>query len=186
MDLSFAREIKSAVSMIDACNRYGIEVNRAGFARCCFHDERTASMKVYSGDRGYHCFGCGANGSVIDFVMNLFGLDFREACEKLNLDFALGLPIGKVPTLREIDRARQFEKKMNARKAEREKREKAYHDALDEYVRLDIQMRMYKPDENTEEIHPLYADALRNITKAEYLLEVAEGELYEFNRRNDK
>lgn len=88
-------KIKSSVSALDACSRYGIEVNRAGFARCPFHNEKTASFKAYRGNRGYHCFGCGASGDVISLVQALFNLPFRDACAKLNEDFSLGLDIGK-------------------------------------------------------------------------------------------
>ena len=91
-------KIKSSVSALDACSRYGIEVNRAGFASCPFHNEKTPSMKIYKGDRGWHCFGCGKSGSVIDLTMGLFNLPFLAACEKLNEDFSLGLDIGKPMT----------------------------------------------------------------------------------------
>lgn len=49
-----------------------------GFAKCPFHDEKTGSMKVYKDNR-YHCFGCGADGDVIDLVMKLAGLGFIPA-----------------------------------------------------------------------------------------------------------
>lgn len=90
--------IKAAVTTMDACSRYGVEVNRAGFARCPFHSEKTPSMKIYKGDRGWHCFGCNRSGSVIDLTMGLFNLPFLAACEKLNEDFSLGLDIGKPMT----------------------------------------------------------------------------------------
>lgn len=91
-------KIKAAVTTMDACNRYGVEVNRAGFACCPFHNEKTPSMKIYKGDRGWHCFGCGKSGSVIDLTMGLFNLPFLAACEKLNEDFNLGIDIGKPMT----------------------------------------------------------------------------------------
>ena len=91
-------KIKSSVSALDACSRYGVEVNRSGFARCPFHNEKTPSMKIYKGDRGWHCFGCNRSGSVIDLTMGLFNLPFLAACEKLNEDFSLGLDIGKPMT----------------------------------------------------------------------------------------
>ena len=75
---------------------YGCEPNRAGFAKCPFHsngNERTGSMKIYQGERGWHCFSCHAGGSVIDFTMALFKLDFRAACARLNADFHLGLDL---------------------------------------------------------------------------------------------
>lgn len=89
--MRISTEIKKRVSCQDACREYGIDVNRAGFTRCLWHNEKTASLKIYPGDRGYHCFGCGASGSVIDLVMKLFDCSVGDACKRLNDDFQLGL-----------------------------------------------------------------------------------------------
>lgn len=54
---------------------------------CCpFHADRNPSMKV---DFRFHCFGCGADGDVIDFTAKLFQLSLRQAAEKLASDFGL-------------------------------------------------------------------------------------------------
>ncbi len=50
---------------------------------CPFHDERTPSFTVVPDKRFYHCFGCQAHGSVIDFVMNVQKVDFVTACEHI-------------------------------------------------------------------------------------------------------
>lgn len=71
-------EIKEAYSMRDIMARYGIYPNRAGMIQCPFHKgDRDPSMKVY--DKDYHCFACGANGDIFDFVQQMDGLSFREA-----------------------------------------------------------------------------------------------------------
>jgi len=58
---------------------------------CCpFHKEKTPSFHVY--DDHYHCFGCGAHGSVIDFVMETEGLEFREAIQRLAGEAGLAMP----------------------------------------------------------------------------------------------
>ena len=49
-------------------------------ACCPFHDDKHPSMKV---DRRFHCFGCQADGDVIDFTSRLFGLNKKEAALKL-------------------------------------------------------------------------------------------------------
>lgn len=72
-----AREIKDQTKMIDVVRRYGIDVNRAGFCRCPFHDEKTASMKIY--DKSFYCYGCGAGGDVFDFVMQIEHCGFAQA-----------------------------------------------------------------------------------------------------------
>ena len=59
-----------------------IPFNHQGFAKCIFHNEKTASMKYYK-DNTFHCFGCNKNGDAIDIVMKRDGLSFREALKKL-------------------------------------------------------------------------------------------------------
>lgn len=62
-----------------------VEVNRAGFASCLKHDERTGSMKVYPKDNRFHCFSCGWDGTVIDVVMQIDGCSFIEAVKRLGV-----------------------------------------------------------------------------------------------------
>ena len=50
---------------------------------CPFHDEKTASFTVNVRDGFYHCFGCGAHGDAIDFVMEVHGLDFAGAVARI-------------------------------------------------------------------------------------------------------
>lgn len=79
------------VSMQDVAKKIGLEVNRSGYARCPFHDEKTASMRVYAGREGWYCFGCHAGGDVIGFVMRYFELKFTDALKWLSEAFSLGL-----------------------------------------------------------------------------------------------
>ncbi len=52
-------------------------------ARCPFHDERSASFTVSPTKQFYHCFGCGAHGTAISFLMNYDRLEFLDAVEEL-------------------------------------------------------------------------------------------------------
>lgn len=71
-------EIKATYSMRDILSRYGISVDRKGFCKCPFHQgDREASLKVYEKD--FYCFGCGAKGDVIAFVMKMDDCDFKTA-----------------------------------------------------------------------------------------------------------
>ncbi len=76
-----AKAVKDTTSMADVVRRYGIQINRAGFCRCPFHDEKTASMKVYA--KSWYCFGCGAGGDVFDFVRRYEKCGFPKALEIL-------------------------------------------------------------------------------------------------------
>ena len=78
--------VKQTVTTRQAAECYGIYVNRAGKANCPFHNDRTPSMTV---DKRFHCFGCGADGDVIDFTAQLYGLDAKSAAEKLAADFQI-------------------------------------------------------------------------------------------------
>ena len=84
-----AERIKEAVSIDRAVRFYGFEPNRSGYICCPFHQEKTASLKIYPD--GWHCFGCHKGGSVIDFVMNLFNLSLSETYKRISADFGVEL-----------------------------------------------------------------------------------------------
>lgn len=179
----YAQQIKESVSIRDVCDMYGIEINRAGFARCPFHAEKTASFKVFKD--GCKCFGCGVYAqNAIDFVMLLFGLSFQNACEKINNDFGLGLTMGRAPTLREVREAEQRYKELKAQHeaetARREALKSAYHKAYDEWARLDKQ-RMKNLPKTPDEINDKYAEAVKRLPMAAYALDIAEMELYNYD-----
>lgn len=188
--MDYASEIKSMVSMPEMMEQYGFRLDKAGFCKCPFHSERSASFKAYSGNRGFYCFGCGAHGSVIDFVMRFFGLSFFDSIKKINEDFSLGLPIGE-----KLDRRKQLEmnrqafmrkRTVEAEKAAQERLENAYWTAFDEWKSLDENKRKYAPETQTEPLHPLFVKALKNISGAEYRLECAEIARYEHECRNSR
>ena len=61
-------------------------------ARCPFHDERSPSFTVSPAKQFYHCFGCGAHGSAIGFLMNYDRLEFPDAVEELASRAGLKVP----------------------------------------------------------------------------------------------
>lgn len=74
-------EVISANDIVDIVSGY-VRLKRSGssFMGCCpFHREKTPSFHVSADKQLYHCFGCGAGGSVIQFIMNAEGLDFPDA-----------------------------------------------------------------------------------------------------------
>lgn len=77
----FLQELRQKVDIVDVVSDY-VQLRRSGRSYsglCPFHNERTPSFSV-SQDRGmYHCFGCGAGGTVINFVMDIEGVSFQEA-----------------------------------------------------------------------------------------------------------
>ena len=80
-------QIKMAVSVKEAAEHYGLEVNRGNMVCCPFHNDRTPSMKL--NEDYFYCFGCGATGDVIDLVARLFSLSSYDAAKKLAYDFGI-------------------------------------------------------------------------------------------------
>ena len=60
-----------------------LETNRAGFSICPFHNDIHPSCKVYTKENRFHCFSCGADGDVIDFISKTSGLNFINSVKKL-------------------------------------------------------------------------------------------------------
>lgn len=179
--------VKKQISMHDIAERYGIKTDYKGFICCPFHNEKTASMKLYDGEKGYYCFGCGAHGDVISFVQGIFGLQFPDALKKIDLDFNLGL-YGK-KTLREYresqKRFERFQQERERKQAERERLQKNYELAYAAWVETFLTIQDNCPSKHDVEWRQEYADALHKMTLQEYQLNVAEVKLNEYFRRTD-
>ena len=81
--------LKTQLDIVDVVGNY-IELKRAGSnfkAVCPFHDEKTPSFVVSPSKQIYHCFGCGASGDSIKFVMEYEHLSYPEAIEKLAKEY---------------------------------------------------------------------------------------------------
>lgn len=182
--MDYANEIKSRVSMPEMMEQYGFRLDKSGFCKCPFHSERSASFKAYPGQRGYYCFGCGAHGSVIDFVMLYFGLSFKDALAKINEDFYIGLPIGERISLRqrrELERQQmERQEERNREQREWERLEGEYWAAFDVWKKYDTNKREYAPKSISEDFHPLYVEAVKNIDYSAYLLDMAEMRLRDY------
>lgn len=111
-------ETRQLVPVRDAAELYGYHPNRAGFIKCPFHmGDHTASLKLYPGLGGWHCFGCNRGGSVIDFTAQLFGLDLMGAVRRLDQDFNLHLSLERrEPTPQEKAAARRRRQLVEARR----------------------------------------------------------------------
>ena len=87
-------EVRSRADIVDIIGAH-VRLRRTGrnfTGLCPFHDEKTPSFSV-SAERGFfHCFGCGAGGTVFDFVMRMEGLTFPEALQSLARRCGVTLP----------------------------------------------------------------------------------------------
>jgi DNA primase len=82
---SFIDELLARVDIVDVIERR-VPLKKAGreWTACCpFHDERTPSFYVSPAKQFFHCFGCGAHGSAIKFLMDYERLEFPDAVEEL-------------------------------------------------------------------------------------------------------
>jgi len=82
---SFVQELLGRVDIVDVIESY-LPLKRAGtnLAACCpFHSEKTPSFTVSPSKQFYHCFGCGAHGSAIGFLMEYSGIGYVEAVKEL-------------------------------------------------------------------------------------------------------
>lgn len=84
--LEAADFLKNNLTALDVARMYGMEPKPgAGSAIVCpFHGDHDASLHLYPGNRGWHCFGCGAGGTIIDFVMRMDGMAFSTAVHHLD------------------------------------------------------------------------------------------------------
>ena len=154
--------VKQSVSTREAAAFYGIEVKRNGMACCPFHDDKNPSMKV---DQRFHCFGCGADGDVIDFTAKLFNLSPKEAAEKLAQDFGLIYDSQAPP------RRRYVRQKTEAQKF-RENRQRCYRVLSDYYYLLKKWEADRSPRTPEEEPHPRFVEAIQKKAYVEYLLDL--------------
>ena len=154
--------VKQSVSTREAAAFYGIEVKRNGMACCPFHDDKNPSMKV---DQRFHCFGCGADGDVIDFTAKLFDLSPKEAAEKLAQDFGLIYDSQAPPRrryVRQKTEAQQF----------REDRQRCYRVLSDYYYLLKKWEADHSPRTPEEKPHPRFVEAIHKKIYVEYLLDL--------------
>jgi len=82
---SFIEDLLARINIVDVVDSR-VKLKKAGknYSACCpFHNEKTPSFTVAGDKQFYYCFGCGAKGNAIGFVMDYDNIDFPEAVELL-------------------------------------------------------------------------------------------------------
>ena len=157
--------VKQAVPTRQAAEFYGVQVGRNGMACCPFHDDKHPSMKV---DRRFHCFGCQADGDVIDFTARLFGLNKKEAALKLAEDFSVRYDAkGHDPP-----RRRPVKRKISEELRYRQAEQKCFRVLCDYLHLLERWEKEYAPQTPEETWNPLFVEALQKKPYTEYLLDI--------------
>ena len=93
--MDFVAQLKSSVDIVQVIQEY-LPLRKAGASRyvglCPFHNEKTPSFSVNTLHHRYYCFGCGAKGDVLNFVMELESLSFYEALKLLADSHGIPMP----------------------------------------------------------------------------------------------
>lgn len=164
--------VKYGVSCREAAERYGVEINHYGMARCPFHNDRHPSL--YVADNHYHCFACGAYGDVIDFAAKLFGLPLYEAAQRLAADFHL--TPDKPPSA-----AALHAKRVQTEAQQFRENERLCFSVLSDYARV---LRDWKvscaPQSSAEAPNERFVEACHKLDQTEYYLDIlCTGDSYE-------
>ena len=179
--MDFAQIIKERVTSREMLERFGVGVDSRGMACCPFHGEKTPSLKVYRENRrGWYCYGCHAGGDVIDLAKRFYGVRFKEAMERINEEFGLGLPMRSKlsPDERkrisaEIDQKRA---ERAARKAALDALEKAYWSAYDAWLKNESIIAEQAPQGPLGEPSDAFIEAITRQAEIRHALDTAEEE----------
>ena len=151
-------QIKMAVSVKEAAEYYGLEVNRGSMICCPFHADRTPSMKL--NEDYFYCFGCGASGDVIDLAARLFGLSGYDAAKKLAAD--LGIVEQKPSVLTKLKRS----------KSQAELGSRSFR-LLGDYLQILQDWKAHCAPQSPEDaIDPRYAEACHMLERIENMLDI--------------
>ena len=112
---TFIDDILTKTNIVDLINSR-VKLKKAGrdYQACCpFHHEKTPSFTVSDKKQFYHCFGCGAHGNAISFLMEYDKLEFVEAVEELAGFLGLEIPYEKRPHFNDNGKQVNFQTKRN-------------------------------------------------------------------------
>lgn len=161
--------IRDKVTIPDLLNAYGIAQGRRGRIACPIHRGHNQSSFSYNATQ-YQCFNCGAKGGVISFVEAYLECDFERAMDEINRLFRLWDE--EDPAKREsiADRLRRKSRRQaqDTQRAQKEREKEKKEALLLEVHRLIANKIKYAPKSESDEWHPLYIEALKNLEIAQY------------------
>ena len=96
---NFIDDLIARADIVDVINaRVPLKKKGREYSACCpFHNEKTPSFTVSQNKQFYHCFGCGAHGTALGFLMEYENLDFVDAVEALAAEYNLDVPRENIP-----------------------------------------------------------------------------------------
>ena len=102
---AFIDQVLDRTDIVDVVDRR-VKLKKAGknYSACCpFHQEKTPSFSVNPEKQFYYCFGCGAGGNALGFIMDYERMEFREAIESLAQAAGIDLPAEEVDNAPQVD-----------------------------------------------------------------------------------
>ena len=154
--------VKNSITTREAAERYGLRVDRKGMCICPFHNDHDPSMKV---DKRFHCFGCQADGDVINFTARLYQLSLKDAAMKLAADF--NIPIDKeqryVP--------RPSNSALTEKQIFNQQLSECYTALTNYYHQLQRWKEVYAPKTDGVDWDSRFVEAIRNLEPVDYALD---------------
>lgn len=138
---------------------------------CPLHNGNDDNFVVYHDS--FYCWVCGAGGDFIKFVSMFLNIPYPDAMRRLDADFVLG--VYQKPTLSQHRKNKQqvaeYRQKQQREQQQKEEKFSQYLHFLKEYDRCQIQLRQYAPQPDDDSLHPLFAQALHNLSYINYFLD---------------
>ena len=150
--------IADMVSVRDYAENIGFDITKNGMIKCPFHNDINPSMKV---DKRYHCFGCGADGNVINFVAELNEISNFDAAKKIMDEYELGFENNNYSKLITKQDSLSMKEWKNINLSYLMYIEKELMSWLEEY----------KPELDADHLHPLFVSAVQNKDYVSYLID---------------
>jgi DNA primase len=188
---SFKQDLLNRVDIVDVVSRY-VQLKKGGanyIGLCPFHNEKTPSFSVSPAKQFYHCFGCGAHGNAIGFLMAYSALGYVDAVKELAGQVGMQLPDFRPPSPQEAARKERetdlygvMEKAMDFYRAELKKAPRAIEYLKGRGLTGEIAARFrmgYAPDgwQGLKAAFPQYDD--KALVEVGLVIEGDEGKRYD-------
>ncbi|MBT0962048.1 DNA primase [Denitromonas iodatirespirans] len=185
---SFIQDLLTRVDIVDVIDRH-VSLKKQGanyFACCPFHGEKSASFSVSPSKQFYHCFGCGAHGSAIGFLMEYSGLSYVEAIHELARQVGVDVPEERKARRGEQQKEQSLTELMGAAARFYREQLKGAERAIDYLKRRGLTGQIaarfgigYAPDgwQSLQKVVPNYAD--KSLLEAGLVIENDQGRRYD-------
>ena len=168
-------KVKENVSMVQLIRHFNFKINKQNFIICPFHNEDSASLKIY--ESSFYCFGCQKGGTVIDFVKYYLDISILDSTKYLAKIF-------NINTKEKLSIRERYAQDLSKRDKSNKVFEKWVNktwDTILNYYRI-LYHNSFKYDFNNE----LYVEAISNLAKIDYYIEFLKDNPLEFYKLNRK